>query len=250
MLRPATAADVPAMLAIYAPYVTDTAVTFEYDPPTEAEFAARFARITANYPWLVLEEEGRILGYAYADRAFEKAAYAWCADMTIYLAPEAAGQGRGKALYLALEEALRRQGIVILYALASLSGSITDLLVFYIARRLLEAGPVADGNMTAARAVLIATVVARAVSSFLNFNLNNRMVFNGRGDYGKMLLRYYALAVPVMLVSAGLVALLSGLAGTGASILTTCIKFVVDICLFFLCFRIQQTWVFREEKEK
>ena len=125
MLRPATAADVPAMLAIYAPYVTDTAVTFEYDPPTEAEFAARFARITANYPWLVLEEEGRILGYAYADRAFEKAAYAWCADMTIYLAPEAAGQGRGKALYLALEEALRRQGIVILYALVTASNALS-----------------------------------------------------------------------------------------------------------------------------
>jgi dolichol-phosphate mannosyltransferase len=102
--------------------------------------------------------------------------------------------------------------------------------------------------MTAAAAVLIATVIARAVSSFLNFNLNNRMVFHGRGDYGRMLLRYYILAVPVMLVSAGLVALLSGLAGTGASFLTTCIKFVVDICLFFLSFRIQQTWVFREEK--
>jgi glycosyltransferase involved in cell wall biosynthesis len=148
-----------------------------------------------------------------------------------------------------VRDSLRIYRFVILYALSSLSGSLADLLVFYIARRLLEAGPVADGNMTAARAVLIATVIARAVSSFLNFNLNNKMVFNGRGDYGKMLLRYYCLAVPVMLASAGLVALLSGLAGTGASVLTTCIKFVVDVCLFFLSFRIQQTWVFREEKE-
>ena len=147
-----------------------------------------------------------------------------------------------------VRDSLRIYRFVILYALSSLSGSITDLLVFYIARRVLEAGPVIDGKMTAAAAVLIATVIARAVSSFLNFNLNKRMVFNGRGDYGKMLLRYYALAVPVMLVSAGLVALLSGLAGTGASFLTTLIKFVVDICLFFLSFRIQQTWVFREEK--
>ncbi len=148
-----------------------------------------------------------------------------------------------------VRDSLRIYRFVILYALSSLSGSLADLLVFYIARRLLEAGPVADGNMTAARAVLIATVIARAVSSFLNFNLNNKMVFNGRGDYGRMILRYYCLAVPVMLASAGLVALLSGLAGTGASVLTTCIKFVVDVCLFFLSFRIQQTWVFREEKE-
>ncbi len=148
-----------------------------------------------------------------------------------------------------VRDSLRIYRFVILYAISSFSGSLADLLVFYIARRLLEAGPVADGNMTAVRAVLIATVIARAVSSFLNFNLNNKMVFNGRGDYGKMLLRYYCLAVPVMLASAGLVALLSGLAGTGASVLTTCIKFVVDVCLFFLSFRIQQTWVFREEKE-
>ena len=149
-----------------------------------------------------------------------------------------------------VRDSLRIYRFVILYALSSLSGSLADLLVFYIARRLLEGGPVVDGNMTAGSAVLLATVIARAVSSFLNFNLNNRMVFHGRADYGRMLARYYCLAVPVMLASAGLVALLSGLAGTGASLLTTLIKFVVDICLFFLSFRIQQTWVFRENKEK
>ena len=121
MIRPAVAADVPAMLAVYMPYVVNTPITFEYVPPTEAEFAARFTRVTACYPWLVLEEDGRILGYAYADRAFEKAAYAWCADMTIYLAREAVGQGRGRDLYLALEEELRRRGIVILYALVTSS---------------------------------------------------------------------------------------------------------------------------------
>ncbi len=121
MIRHATAADVPAMLGVYAPYVTDTAITFEYEPPTEAEFAARFVRVTKDYPWLVLEEEGRILGYAYAARAFEKAAYAWCADVTVYLAREAVGQGRGRALCLALEEELRRRGVVILYALVTAS---------------------------------------------------------------------------------------------------------------------------------
>ena len=120
-IRPAVKSDLPAMLAVYAPYVTDTEITFEYEPPSEAAFAARFARVTKYYPWLVLEEEGRILGYAYADRAFEKAAYAWCADMTIYLDRKTVGQGRGRALYLALEEAVREKGIVILYALVTAS---------------------------------------------------------------------------------------------------------------------------------
>ena len=121
MLRDALLSDVPAMLAIYAPYVTDTAITFEYEPPTEAEFAARFTRITADHPWLVLEEEGRVLGYAYAARAFEKAAYAWCADVTIYLSPEAVGQGRGRLLYEALEARLRAGGWQVLYALVTAS---------------------------------------------------------------------------------------------------------------------------------
>ena len=125
MIRPAALADVPSMLAIYAPYVTDTPITIEYEPPTEVEFAARFRRITAAYPWLVLEEGGRVLGYAFADRAFEKAAYAWCADMTIYLAPEAAGQGRGRALYLALEEELKARGIRILYALVTATNEVS-----------------------------------------------------------------------------------------------------------------------------
>ena len=120
-IRPAAAADVAVMAAIYGWYVEHTAITFEYEAPSEAEYAARFDRISAAYPWLVIEEEGRILGFAYADRAFEKAAYAWCADMTIYLAPEAAGQGRGRALYLALEEELKARGIRILYALVTAS---------------------------------------------------------------------------------------------------------------------------------
>lgn len=122
-IRSAVPEDVPAMLAIYTPYVQKTAITFEYTPPTEAEFAARFARISATYPWLVLEQEGQVLGYAYADRAFEKAAYAWCADVTIYLDRDARGKGLGKALYQALEEALRRGGWQVLYALVTASNS-------------------------------------------------------------------------------------------------------------------------------
>lgn len=121
MIRPAAASDVPAMLAVYSPYVTDTAVTFEYEAPTLEEFSAKFERISADYPWLVLEEDGAVLGYAFATRMFEKAAYAWCAEVTIYLAPGAVGQGRGRALYLALEERLRAMGIRILYGLVTAS---------------------------------------------------------------------------------------------------------------------------------
>ena len=144
-------------------------------------------------------------------------------------------------------DSLRIYRFILLYMLSSVSGSVADLVVFYFARLLLQNGPVIDGRMAEATAVLIATVIARAISSFLNFNLNNRMVFHGKGNYGLALLRYYCLAIPQLLVSAGLVALLSRLAGTGASILTTLIKFVVDVCLFFLSFRIQQTWVFRNK---
>lgn len=118
-IRDATPADAAALAEIYRPYVENTAITFEYLPPSAEEFAARLARITAHYPWLVLVENGKVQGYAFADRAFEKAAYAWCADMTIYLAPGATGRGLGRELYLALEDRLRARGIRILYALVT-----------------------------------------------------------------------------------------------------------------------------------
>ncbi len=72
-IREAVPADVPAMLAIYAEYVTQTAVSFEYEVPSEAEFTRRLTEHTAVYPWLVWEEDGRVLGYCYAGRAFERA---------------------------------------------------------------------------------------------------------------------------------------------------------------------------------
>ena len=117
MIRIATEADVLAILDIYAPYVTDTTVTFEYDVPTPDDFLERFRRITADFPWLVWEENGEILGYAYACRPFERAAYSWCAEPSIYLRPKAQGRGIGRKLYTALEELLQLQGYRILLAL-------------------------------------------------------------------------------------------------------------------------------------
>ena len=119
MIRIATETDVPAILAIYAPYVRDTTITFEYDVPTEAEFLDRFREITERFPWLVWVENGEILGYAYACLPFGRAAYRWCAEPSIYLKPSARGQGIGRRLYLALEEILKELGYQVLLALVT-----------------------------------------------------------------------------------------------------------------------------------
>lgn len=117
MIRPAVEKDIPAILDIYAPYVLTSTATFEYDVPCRREFTQRFLTITAQFPWLVWEENGEILGYAYASPPFSRAAYSWCAEPSIYLRPEAQGTGIAQALYEALEAILRRQGYQILYAL-------------------------------------------------------------------------------------------------------------------------------------
>ena len=117
MIRIATTADVPEMLAIYTPYVENTTVSFEYEPPTLEEFTHRFVSYTRQFPWLVWEEDGAILGYAYASAPFTRAAYGWCAEPTVYLRPEARGRGIAARLYAVLEEILWRQGYQVLYAL-------------------------------------------------------------------------------------------------------------------------------------
>ena len=119
MLRIATLADIPAMLEIYGPYVLNSTATFEYTVPTQEEFTRRFTTITAQYPWLVWEEEGTILGYAYASAPYTRAAYSWCAEPSIYLHPDAKGRRIGTKLYTALEAILTRQGYQVLYALVT-----------------------------------------------------------------------------------------------------------------------------------
>ena len=109
-VRLATAQDIPRILEIYEPYVKNTAISFEYAVPTLEEFTQRFSKITAQFPWLVWEENGVVLGYAYGSLPFERAAYQWSAEASIYLCPEAWGKGIGKKLYAALEALLRQQG--------------------------------------------------------------------------------------------------------------------------------------------
>ena len=119
MIRTATVKDVPEILSIYAPYILNTAITFEYDIPSLAEFTERFLSISKDHPWLVWEENGKILGYAYGEKAFVRAAYQWAADLAIYLAPEAQGRGIGRKLYTEAENILREQGYHLCYGVVT-----------------------------------------------------------------------------------------------------------------------------------
>ena len=117
MIRLAKEADIPQILEIYAPYVLNTAVSFEYTVPTLEEFTLRFLDITRQFPWLIWEENGKILGYAYGSLPFGRAAYHWVAASSIYLAPQAQGKGIGRKLYNALEAILAEQGYRKTYAI-------------------------------------------------------------------------------------------------------------------------------------
>jgi phosphinothricin acetyltransferase len=111
-IRPARIEDAAAIAAIYAPYVTDTAITFELDPPDEAEMRARIEQVTATHPWLVAERDGAVLGYAYATTYRARAAYRWVAETGIYIARDARGGGIGMSLYRALLDELEGRGFV------------------------------------------------------------------------------------------------------------------------------------------
>jgi len=117
MIRFATEADIPAILDIYGPYILNTAISFEYSVPTLEEFTERFLGITGQFPWLIWEEEGQILGYAYASLPFGRAAYRWVAASSIYLAPDVQGNGIGTKLYAALEAILAELGYRKTYAI-------------------------------------------------------------------------------------------------------------------------------------
>ena len=113
-LRLASPADSAALLKIYGGYL-DTPITFEYECPSEEVFARRIASICREYPYLVAQEDGGIVGYAYAHRQAERAAYQWNAELSIYLDREHTSRGWGRKLYGALIDILRLQGIRTVY---------------------------------------------------------------------------------------------------------------------------------------
>jgi phosphinothricin acetyltransferase len=116
VIRAATREDAGSLLKIYSYYVENTAISFEYVAPSLDEFSKRISSTLEKYPYIVLEDDGLIRGYAYAGAFHSRAAYAHCCEVTIYLDHDSKGNGYGKALYEALEKALKKMGIINLYA--------------------------------------------------------------------------------------------------------------------------------------
>lgn len=111
-ILPVTAEDAEALLAIYAPYVRDTAISFEYEVPSLPEFQNRIRTISADFPYIKAVRDGEILGYAYAGKFKSRAAYDWSVEVTVYVRQDARRSGVGRRLYEALEAALRRIGVL------------------------------------------------------------------------------------------------------------------------------------------
>ena len=131
----------------------------------------------------------------------------------------------------------------LLFVFSSVASWVVDTGLFRLGLALL-------GSLPGASATPVCNVLARVLSSFFNFNMNNRLVFQSEEPYGKALLRYYCLAVPIMLCSAGLVTLLDRALGVTAPALSTAIKICVDAVLFLASYSIQKKWVFSQNENK
>lgn len=119
-IRPALIADVPGILDIYAPFVRETAITFEYEVPEPSVFEERFKSVTAQYPWLVAVSGAQVLGYAYAMRFRERAAYQWCCECSVYVHPDVRRRGLATSLYERLFQELHHTGLLNVYAVITL----------------------------------------------------------------------------------------------------------------------------------
>lgn len=116
IIRNASVDDAEALLNIYAYYVKNTAITFEYEVPSLEEFKERITNTLKKYPYLVAEKKDKIVGYAYAGVFKDRAAYDWSAELSIYLAKEEIGCGVGRILYETLEKEMKERGFLNLYA--------------------------------------------------------------------------------------------------------------------------------------
>ncbi len=117
--RQAALSDAAALLEIYRPYVEDTSITLEYDVPSLAEFEDRIREFTAEFPYLVAEIDGKIVGYAYAHRYKVRFGYRFCAELSVYIHREHRGKGLGRRLYGALIELLTEMGYQNLYGVVT-----------------------------------------------------------------------------------------------------------------------------------
>ena len=110
MIRDAVAADAERCAAVYAPYVLDTAISFEEEPPSAEEMARRIAEYQRRHAWLVLEQDDEVVGYAYGGPFMARAAYQWATAVSVYLDPARHRSGGGRALYEALFDRLAARG--------------------------------------------------------------------------------------------------------------------------------------------
>ena len=115
-IRSATTADAEAIQRIYAPFVLETAISFEEVPPTADEMAGRVTSTLRTHPWLVAVDGRKVCGYVYASAHRERTAYRFSADTTVYIAPQAQRRGIGHALYAELLPDLKGRGVHMAFA--------------------------------------------------------------------------------------------------------------------------------------
>lgn len=111
-IKIASPSDAEAILNIYAPYIKNTAITFEYEVPSVEEFQKRIIHTLKKYPYLLALKGGEIIGYAYAGPLHVRAAYAWSVETSIYVKKDYKGKGTGRTLYEALEYVLKKQNVI------------------------------------------------------------------------------------------------------------------------------------------
>jgi phosphinothricin acetyltransferase len=117
----ATLKDASAIASIYEPYIRNTAITFEYDPVSAEEIQKRMGSVMKQFPWLVYEKDGRVLGYAYCSRFKERAAFDWDCECSVYIDEKEHRKGIASELYDKLFELVRLQGYFNIYALITYS---------------------------------------------------------------------------------------------------------------------------------
>ena len=115
-IRIARPTDAKAVLEIYSPYITDSAVSFEISVPSQSEFESRMTETLARFPWLVLEDEGQVVGYAYASSHRSRCAYNWSVEASVYVSPDHRKKKIASRLYTALFEILKKQGVLNVYS--------------------------------------------------------------------------------------------------------------------------------------
>ena len=124
-IRLATESDAASIQGIYAPFVRDTAISFEVEPPAIEEMQRRLKTTLIQFPWLVCEHRGAVTGYVYATEHRARSAYQWSVEVTVYISPPYQGLGIGKALYTSLFAALRLQGFYNAYAGVTLPNAVS-----------------------------------------------------------------------------------------------------------------------------